>query len=79
MLSFIEFYRDQTEIEIKDEGYFHFKLMGKKAVFAMDINIHSNPEWISDQGNGTVTIQNFTINLNIIPKSKEGKMQFEFD
>lgn len=77
-LSVIEFDEEKTEISIGDSGLINFKMLGKKAVFNMDFDINSEPQWIQDHGKGMVTLENFMIYLNISVSSLNGKIQFEF-
>jgi hypothetical protein len=38
----------------------------------MALNIYSDPEWIRDQGNGSITIKNFDIKFKLIPTNENG-------
>lgn len=44
----------------------------------MALNIYSDPEWIRDQGNGSITIKNFDIKFKLIPTNENGFLQFKF-
>lgn len=47
--------------------------------FDLEFNIHSWPEWFSDQGTGHVGITDFDASLHLSPYSKDGRIQFDFE
>ena len=44
----------------------------------MDFNIHSQPDWIRDEGTGTITLDKFNLTMNLVPYNSEGSLQFKF-
>ena len=46
--------------------------------FDLDFTILSNPDWLSDKGSGNIKITDFDASIQLIPYTKDGKLQFNF-
>ena len=55
-ISGLEYYRENTEFSITKTENLKYKLFGKMAKFDMGFKIFSSPEWIRDEGTGSITI-----------------------
>ena len=55
-----------------------FKLDGIDLDFTTNFTITSKPNWINDSGLGTIQIKDLSIQLHLIPYSKNGKVQVDF-
>ena len=74
----ISFKEDQTKLDISEKDHIRIIIFGNEATFDMDFNIYSDPEWIRDQGSGSITFQEFDIGVSLIPTRVNGKLQFKF-
>jgi hypothetical protein len=71
----------QEAVEGSDEtkAYILVSIQDMSMNFDLDFKILSRPEWFSDQGKGHVKITDFDASLHLIPFSKDGKLQFNFE
>ncbi len=46
--------------------------------FSLKYRLHSKPEWVKDSGVGYVNITGLNFSMNLIPYSKNGKLQLDF-
>ena len=77
-ISNLVFDKARTDVTITANNFVGIKVYGKAATFMTDFNIYSTPEWIRDQGSGSITIKDFMVHVNVMPSSKDGRLQFNF-
>ena len=75
----ISFKKNQTSLNISTKDKIQLTFLGETAEFGVDFNINSDPEWIRDQGDGSITIKNFEIRVGMTPINVDGSLQFKFD
>lgn len=51
---------------------------GVNMEFNYGFKIWSEPEWIQDDGTGTIKVKNADLQLNLTPTQKDGKLQVTF-
>ena len=74
----LEFFMEHTEFSISKEDNVKFRLFGKVAKFDMGFKISSSPEWIRDEGTGSIEVQDFNITMELVPESDNGKLKLNF-
>ena len=77
-ISELEFYREKIEFSITKAENMKFKIFGKIAKFDMGFKIFSSPEWIRDEGTGSITVQDFNVTMQLVPESENGKLKLNF-
>jgi len=77
--SVIKIVHEALEGTHQTNAYILVSIQDMSMNFDLDFNILSRPEWFSDQGTGHVTITDFDASLHLIPFSKDGKLQFNFE